>query len=406
VGSAHDHGSAPSFAEDLSIARRALAEGDHKHAAFHAACALAANARDPDALALADEILGAVDDALALFDMSGEPYFGVVALHSRARWRAGDRDGAVQQLGSVIGHFPGAGYATWLARWVPDAAPRAAWIALQRASANLAGADVQAQSEVIAAGVAAMAAHPGDDGVGAMHGRNLRICGQMEDALAVLNEVDTRHRTYTSGVTLATTRKIAGDIAGAIALFEDLCARFPDDHAVYLDLGDNRLELDRYDDAAAAYQHVVAREPHHDWAYPSLLYAKFLATGDDTWRAKLEDAALVDGASRARSLARAITPYLGYLPQPPEAVLKTGAALRDADQPPSGQVSLGLSSLEAPSAIRSLERFLAGYGRCRRRRTRCATRSRGSRTRGSTGPVGWTRRRPSARRSAPAPRRT
>lgn len=361
MGSGCDHANQPSFAEDVAIAKRALGEGDHKHAAFHAACALALDARHEEALALADRILAAAPDSRALFDLEGEPYFGVVALHARALWQHGDRDEAVEQLANVIGRFPDVGYTAWLASWIAGANAKTAWIALERASRALGDAGDPAQRDVLAAGTAAMRVHD-TDYVGAMHGRNLRICGQVDAALDVLGAVDAKHRTYITGVTLATTRKIKGDIAGAVALFEDLTQRFPDDDAVFLDLGDNRLELDRYDDAAAAYQHVVARDPHHDWAYPSLLYAKFLATGDDSWRAKLEDAALVGGANRAKNLARSITPYLGYLPEPPEAVLKVGPALTKDGVAPGGTSRLALSSLEAPSAVRAIRRYLAGYG--------------------------------------------
>lgn len=355
-----DHANQPSFDEDVAIAKRALGEGDHKHAAFHAACALALDARHEEALALADRILAAAPDARELFDLAGEPYFGLVALHARALWRHGEKDAAVEQIANVIGRFPDIGYTSWLGAWIDGANAKSAWIALERASRSLADAGDLAKREVLAAGTAAMRVHD-TDYVGAMHGRNLRICGDVDAALAVLGAVDAKHHTYITGVTLATTRKIKGDIAGAVALFEELCQRFPDDDAVFLDLGDNRLDLDRYDDAAAAYQHVVAKDPHHDWAYPSLLYAKFLATGDDAWRAKLEDTALVGGANRAKNLARSITPYLGYLPEPPEAVLKVGPALTK-DGAPKGTSRLALSSLESPSALRSIHRYLAGYG--------------------------------------------
>jgi tetratricopeptide (TPR) repeat protein len=354
-------GGATTPLEDLKIARQALDEGDPKHAAFHAACALAVDARDGAALELADQILDAVPDPRTLFEIEAGTYYGLVALHCRALWQAGDRGAAIEQLGSVIGFKPEIGYATWLAPWFAAAGPQSASVAIQRAGERLGDADDAARAEVIAAGEEARRVFPDDERVGCMHGRNLRACGRYDEALAVLGAIDRQHRSYLTGVLYATTHKIAGDREGAVRLLEELCARFPDDDAIFLDLGDNRLDLGLYTAAAAAYQHVVARVPHHDWAYPSLLYAKFLDTGDLPLRDELEDAALVDGARRAKGLAHALAPYLGYLPNPPEAVLKVGAQIIRDGKPP-GQLSLGLSSLEAPSAITSLRRFTESAG--------------------------------------------
>jgi hypothetical protein len=59
-------------------------------------------------------------------------------------------------------------------------------------------------------------------------------------------------------------------------------------------------------------------------------------------------------------LSRSITPYLGYLPEPPEAVLKSGRAFTD-ETSKVGSVQVALSSIEAPSAIRSLHRYIAAH---------------------------------------------
>jgi hypothetical protein len=359
----HHHGDPPtSVADELRVARDALDAGDPKHAAFHLASALSIDARDGAALELADAVLDAAPDPTALIDVSGDaPYFGFVAFDARARWKAGDRDRAIEVLAGVVGFKPEIGYATWLPAMLPGVTAKAAAVAVQRTGERIAGAGPTAQAEILAAGEAAIAAFPDEDRVGCMHARNLREAGRVDAALELLAALDARHTSYLTGVFLATTRKIAGDLEGAVARLEALCAQFPDEDSIFLDLGDNRLDLGRYGAAAEAYAAVAARVPHHDWAYPSLLYARYLDTDDLACREQLEDAALVDGADRARRLAHLASPYLGYLASTHESVINIGAQLLREDKL-AGLKSMAQSSIEAPSAFAALRRVIEQRG--------------------------------------------
>lgn len=359
----HHHGDPPtSVADELRVARDALDAGDPKHAAFHVASALSIDARDGAALELADALLDAAPDPTALVDVSGDaPYFGFIAFDARARWKAGDRDRAIESLAGVVGFKPEIGYATWLPAMLPGITAKAAAVAVQRAGERIAGAGATAQAEIAAAGEAAMAAFPDEDRVGCMHARNLREAGRIDAALELLAALDARHTSYLTGVFLATTRKIAGDREGAVARLEALCAQFPAEDSIFLDLGDNRLDLGRYGAAAEAYAAVTARVPHHDWAYPSMLYARYLDTDDIACRDQLEDAALVDGADRARRLAHSAAPYLGFLASTHESVINIGAQLLRANNL-TGPMSLAQSAIEAPSALAAVRRMLEAHG--------------------------------------------
>src|SRR5690349_287096 len=101
---AHDH----HHGDDMTLARTALEIGDHGHAAFHVACRLAEDARDRDALELADRILRGAPDPTSLCKPEPNMYYGLVAFHARAQWHAGNRDGAVRLLGNVIAVAPNA----------------------------------------------------------------------------------------------------------------------------------------------------------------------------------------------------------------------------------------------------------------------------------------------------------
>ena len=85
---------------DLTLARTALETGDHSHAAFHVACALAENARERSALELADHVLRSAPDPGSLCTPEPGGYYGLAAFHARTAWHVGDRDRAVRLLGS------------------------------------------------------------------------------------------------------------------------------------------------------------------------------------------------------------------------------------------------------------------------------------------------------------------
>src|SRR5262245_46381251 len=144
---AHEH----RHGDDMMLARDALAAGDHGHAAFHVACRLAEDARDRDALELADHVLRAAPEPAKLCVPESGAYYGLVAFHARASWHVGDRDRAVRLLGSVIAAAPNVGYATWLAGWLREVDAVLAADGLDRALRGVGDADDRGAAELVAA---------------------------------------------------------------------------------------------------------------------------------------------------------------------------------------------------------------------------------------------------------------
>ncbi len=118
-------------ARELAVADEALAGGDKKHAARHAAAALALDPDDERALAFVDKLLdekpGFVSRLLnkapplaPLFPDDG--WYGHVAVRARALYKRGDLGGALSHVAQLAVAVPHVRYHGWLADIVDDAA--------------------------------------------------------------------------------------------------------------------------------------------------------------------------------------------------------------------------------------------------------------------------------------------
>ena len=357
----------PTPEQDLELARRALVERDLAHAAHHIACAFGVDPGRADAMAVADELIAQASDPLELTRIDGDAYYGAVALRAYVLYRAGQLADAVAHLLAVIGARPDVPFTVWLERWVDAAADQLDPTELHRAVE-----DALHRLEGVEHGTAPLPAlidlvarvrleHPDHERLAGTHARLLRRAGRFHDAVAVARSAHERAGSYFTGVILASSLRDADDLDAALAVFQDVHARFPEEDAVLLDIGDLLLDLDRAADAVAAYQEILAIDAHHEWAAPSSLYAHYLDTRDGAWRDRLEDLAEASGPGRARQLADAITPYVGYLPRRPEALIDIAAQLAD-DPDASGELDVGLSSIEAPSAVRALAELAQSRG--------------------------------------------
>jgi hypothetical protein len=110
---------------------------------------------------------------------------------------------------------------------------------------------------------------------------------------------------------------------------------------------------------------VLALDPAHPWALPSFYFARYRDGDDPMWRKRLRDYAQQDPTNgHAESLLRSVTPYVGYIPGPQEACINLCARMLEEGARLAGgsEVSLTVSCLESPSAIRAFEMQLAMAG--------------------------------------------
>ena len=360
----------PTPAEDRAIAKKVLAAGDAKHAALHCSFALALEPTKPEQLALVDEIYAASPDPLSLVPLEGTTYFGVVAMRAIFLKKVGRVVEALELLVQVVAVRPDLPFGEWLDSWLddetiakvePQVLARLFDLGLQRlVSTELGVANGRGVAERIAAAARrARTKYPESSPVAFALSRALRMSRKLDEALAVAKEEHEKRPSYLSSVFLAGVHRDRGELKEAHARFEEALAKQPDDVAVRLDMGDLSLDLGRPDDAIAQYEWVLGKEPENPWAKPSALYAKFAKTNDKALRDELEMLAENDTKGRARALALAITPYLGFLPRRPESVLVAVDAIREPvrqkgiDEEKKQPIKLQISTLEAPSAIRA-----------------------------------------------------
>ncbi len=360
----------PTPTEDRAIARKLLLAGDGRHAALHAAFAIAVEPGVPDSLALADELYASSPEPLTLVPLEGTTYFGVVALRAVFLRKAGKLVEALELLVQVVAVRPDLPFGEWLDTWLdlsaaqsldPKVAARLLDLGLQRLGSTELGVT---QGRGVADRIAAAARrlrtmHPDSSALTFSLSRALRMSRQLDEALAVVKEEHEKRPSYLSSVFLAGVHRDRGELKEAHARFEEALAKQPDDVAVRLDMGDLSMDLGRPDDAIAQYEWVIGKEPDNAWAKPSLLYAKFVKSGDRAARDELEILAETDTKGRARALALAVTPFLGFLPRRPESVLAAVDQIREQarqkgiDELKKGPIKLHISALEAPSAIRA-----------------------------------------------------
>jgi tetratricopeptide (TPR) repeat protein len=360
----------PTPAEDLATAKKALAAGDGKLAALHASFGLAVEPTSQEQLDFADTLFASTPDPLALVPLEGTTYFGVVALRALFLKKLGKIVDALELLVQVVAVRPDLAFGEWLDRWLDDAtlrsldpqvAARLFDLGLQRlVQTELGVLHGRGVAERIAAHAKRMRAlHPTSSPIAFSLSRALRMSRKLDEALAVATEEHEARPSYLSSVFLAGVHRDRGELKEAHARFEEALAKQPEDVAVRLDMGDLSLDLGRPDDAIRQYEWVLAKEPNNEWAKPSLLYARFVKTGDKLARDELEVIAESDTKGRARALALAITPFLGFLPRRPESVLQAVDQVREQarqkglEELKKGPIKLQISSLEAPSAIRA-----------------------------------------------------
>jgi tetratricopeptide (TPR) repeat protein len=139
----------------------------------------------------------------------------------------------------------------------------------------------------------------------------LRKAGYLDDALACAREAYAHAPDLNTAVALANACRANGDENGWHEACLEALRLDPENNAVRLDLGDGLWErLDRPAEAERWYAEVLAREPEHPWALPSLLALRYLRAGEIEVLDKLEAfAAAQPTNARARAVVASITTF-------------------------------------------------------------------------------------------------
>jgi tetratricopeptide (TPR) repeat protein len=350
--------------DDVAIARRALAEGDLRHAITHLAAALAVDPLRREWLALLDAALQASDDPLALAPIGGEKpaYFGIVAVHAYALAKLNRAPEAIDVLCQLVLAVPNVPFLEWGLAWVqrPEAAGklpmgRILWListlvqdfpALKQ-NQDGGRATLDRAAEFIRRVRRSM---PADASFLSVSVSLLRRLGRLDEALEYARTAYELSPGYQTAVAVAVAHRSRKAFDASIAAYRDALNFMPDDVAARLDVADIHWDCNRLEEAEAAYAGVLTREPAQPWALPSRLFLSWYRTADEQARFKL--LALADACpdnERARRLADEASPYVGYLPEPSDAITNGFKAMLREGKPFSGMTQVTLTSPEAPS---------------------------------------------------------
>lgn len=365
----------PTPAQDLELAKRALADGDLTHAAHHVACAIAIDPLGPQYLQMIDEIVSRCDDPLALVPTRDGAFYGTVALRSYMLALRGDYAEAIDLLLQVVGVKPDVPYLEWLDRWLDESGvvekidPDIFAVSCQKCIDSLERCkeDPRYAQAVLPEVVKRIGRvrdhHDTAERLAFVHSIAARRAGDLDLSLEIARTLDERAPSYLVSVARAGAHRERGELEEAIAAFRRALEFEPKDVAARLDIGDLSLDLDKSEEALAAYEDALSIDPRHPWATASRLYLKWMMDEDPTWRDELE--ALAEASPdnhRARQLLDAGTPYVGYLPEPCEASVNAAERVveqfTDREKGEGGEVEMEISCLEAPSAHLSTARML------------------------------------------------
>jgi len=356
--------------DELTIAHRALGEGDLGHAAFHIATALVTDPRSAEALAVFDGWFAACDDALALVTKRDkERWEGWFAMRARTYAKLGRAEDALPLLAKLAAAVPEKAYLAWLplirspGQVSDEAAERAALELLGLANSlpePLSSAHPAHDTVVSALGLLAEWRETKRQLPVPLHAVAifLRKLGKREEALSAARSLFELRPDWRSIGTLCSCLRVAGDLEAALDIARRGTEVAPPDSraAMWLDVGDLCLDLNRLSEAQQAYAAALALEPDNAWARSSLPYARFRELGHEADRTALRQWSLEhpDDARAFRLLREIGEPLLEQPFVPSDASVGISRHLQQSfiDAPPTSgpiKLSLALSAPEGPS---------------------------------------------------------
>jgi tetratricopeptide (TPR) repeat protein len=346
----------PNSTDPLARARQALEEEDLPAALRHIASALGDDPNRSEALSVLDEIIAASGDPLGLVPEDDLPTTSSLdAVHAYILADQGRVPEAIDKLLGVIGTRPDVLYIDWALGWLarPEAAGRldldrlAGFVGslLEQLPALTAphggGRDTLARMPLFVQLV--RRTQPADGNFLAVSSALLCRLGNLDEALQLAREAYSRDPGLHTASALASTHAARNELDQALQAYKEALTHEPGDSSARVGMADLLVHHGRFQEAQDLYAEVLETEPDQEGAEPSYYFLRFIAGSEESWRDKL--LALAEAKpdnERAQRLAQQVTPYLGYLPDPPDVT----PMLQQAPEEGRGAT---LPHLEAPS---------------------------------------------------------
>jgi tetratricopeptide (TPR) repeat protein len=356
---------------ELAMVRVALDEGDLAHAAGHLAGAVAHAPTLPEVHEALGQLAARADGGLELFPLEENAYIGAVVARAHLLAAAGRPADAIELLAAATRHDPSQDWAG--VPWVADRAlpGRVDPERLVGALLTVCGAMGDPTPEegrgpfrpYLRLALNATEAHPS----------HAKLHGAASAVARRLGEHRTAIRHATRGVRLAPSKlgevwlagayRAAGRTDDAVAAFRRALEHDPDDLSVYADIASTLGDAGRLDDGLRWAERAAARDATFDCVVHVTQRLRFLRDGDLRHLVALADFDRDNAPARSHEhheLAESCAgkPWLSRLPAPGEAVINVLRQVLAAQGMPDGEVRIGVSDLEPPSAMRTLRAIL------------------------------------------------
>lgn len=191
----------------------------------------------------------------------------------------------------------------------------------------------------------------------------LRKSGRFDEALALAGPL-AEARDYNRVVAIGLALRGKGRFVESAQAFENGAPLEAEGVSAWLEAGDSWLAAQRWQEAAAAYEQALLRQPSQEWAAPSAAYCRWKIDGGDPWTHPV-GLLLKGGNERARAL---LFRDFGAIEQSGDAsaaiLRQMRAKLLEAPSAAAGggTIRISVSSIEAPSARLAIELELGAFG--------------------------------------------
>jgi tetratricopeptide (TPR) repeat protein len=361
----------PSPKEDFQTAQAAFAKRDYSHAIFHLSHALGSNPDNKDYLTLLNRIINNAREPLSLIqpDAKGGMDYANAAVHAYIHAQMGKYEEAVALMAQILRAIPNLQYLSWISEWLskPDRAnritPRTLMNLLFSLSSKLGDyisnpREREAIERILPMLEQVRKQNPHDGLFAGINSVFVRKLGQYDAAINLAKSAYAATPDYMTAVFLAGAYRSKGDITTTVENYQKALNHKPDDIGVRLDMGDLLCKDGQYESGLAYYKQALDIEPENAWAKPHFLYYQALSTKEPHWTDDLRayTSANPNNSQAADLLHRLTTaPFVDYLLEPNEASISLLKQLADQNTTPT---SLGLSCLEAPSAMLALQLYI------------------------------------------------
>lgn len=364
--------------DEFRTAQKAFREGELRHAVYHLSWALSKDPQRREWLALLDQIIAASNQPFWLVPLQKGIDFANAAVAAYIYAKSGNIERALQIMIEIYQVSPQASYLPWVGEWL----------------SNLEAVTSVSSSTMMMVVSALISRNPGDHidettkhhfarmlpalaqsrtnnphvgELAALHASLLRKLGQLDEAVAAAQAGYAASPNWLTAMQLGASYRAQGQIDEALTAYRNAIAHKPDDDSVRLDAADMLCQNGRIADGVRFYKEVLDRTPNHPWAAPHYYYGQYLLTKAQTWRDQLQQFAAkhpdnADAEEFVRAVQRQTSAYTSYLPEPTEAIINIMRQFAAQNQPgvkdKGGNFNVGLSALEAPSAITAVRMFL------------------------------------------------